>query len=252
MRSLSSIIKGERIRTQGIIDFSTRQVEWSTEGNDVHTVTEEINKDIEEMSNYKEKQLKEVQEIVDAKLAQANKQVNQILFEAKTKAKAIEEAAEELKNNLLSKALEEKEEILQDAHRQAEEIRADAYKEKNELIMGTEEELVNMLMALLNHIISEEMQYQTEWLKCLVRKMLSKDEILGEVKVIISPILFNRLSEEEIVVIEGIQKGLTIETKDNLNETTCIIEYNQGTIVYDVTQGLERVIKDTRILLNTK
>ena len=45
MRSLSSIIKGERIRTQGIIDFSTRQVEWSTEENEVHKVKEDTNKD---------------------------------------------------------------------------------------------------------------------------------------------------------------------------------------------------------------
>ena len=31
-----------------------------------------------------------------------------------------------------------------------------------------------------------------------------------------------------------------------------MIEFNQGSIVYDISQGLERVINDTRILMNAK
>lgn len=253
MRSLSSIIKGERIRNQSIIDFSIRQVEWSIEENDVHKVAEENEENIEEdITCYKEKRLKEIQELIDAKLAQADEQINEMLSDAITKAKAIEKEAKQLKNDMLFELTEEKQKILDQAYKQAEGIIVEAYKEKDELIMNTEEELVDTLLLLLNHIISEEMHYQTDWLKCLVRKMLRKDEILGDVKVIISPILYDRLPEEERVAVEVLQKGLVVETKDNLNETTCIIECSQGSIVYDVTQGLERVINDTRILMSTK
>lgn len=253
MRSLSSIIKGERIRTQSIIDFSTRQIDVLAEEDYINeTINQSSFDEKEQLESIQEKQLKEIQELIDAKLEEADNQVRQMLSEAIQKSQAIEEEAKQLKTHMLFEMTKEKEEVLEEARKQAELILANAHKEKEELIMSTEGELVETLITLLNHIISEEMNYQVDWVKYLVRKMLSKEEILGKVKVIISPILYTRLSEKEIDAIKGIRKDLEIETRDNLNETTCMIEFNQGSIVYDISQGLERVINDTRILMNAK
>ena len=253
MRSLSSIIKGERIRTQSIIDFSTRQIDVLAEEDYINeTIDQSSFDEKEQLESIQEKQLKEIQELIDAKLEEADNQVRQMLSEAIQKSQAIEEEAKQLKTHMLFEMTKEKEEVLEEARKQAELILANAHKEKEELIMSTEGELVETLITLLNHIISEEMNYQVDWVKYLVRKMLSKEEILGKVKVIISPILYTRLSEKEIDAIKGIRKDLEIETRDNLNETTCMIEFNQGSIVYDISQGLERVINDTRILMNAK
>lgn len=253
MRSLSSIIKGERIRTQSIIDFSTRQIDVLAEEDYINETTDQSSFDEkEQLESIQEKQLKEIQELIDAKLEEADNQVRQMLSEAIQKSQAIEEEAKQLKTHMLFEMTKEKEEVLEEARKQAEHILANAHKEKEELIMSTEGELVETLITLLNHIISEEMNYQVDWVKYLVRKMLSKEEILGKVKVIISPILYARLSEKEFDAIKGIRKDLEIETRDNLNETTCMIEFNQGSIVYDISQGLERVINDTRILMNAK
>ncbi len=253
MRSLSSIIKGERIRTQSIIDFSTRQIDVLAEEDYINeTIDQSSFDEKEQLESIQEKQLKEIQELIDAKLEEADNQVRQMLSEAIQKSQAIEEEAKQLKTHMLFEMTKEKEEVLEEARKQAELILANAHKEKEELIMSTEGELVETLITLLNHIISEEMNYQVDWVKYLVRKILSKEEILGKVKVIISPILYTRLSEKEIDAIKGIRKDLEIETRDNLNETTCMIEFNQGSIVYDISQGLERVINDTRILMNAK
>ncbi len=253
MRSLSSIIKGERIRAQSIIDFSSRQLERPTEEEYIKETVEQLSfEEKEQLVDFKEEKLREIQKLVDAKLEEADHQVRQMLLEAVQKSQAIEEEAKQVKTQMLFEMEQEKARILEEAQRQAELIIAKAHEEKEELIMSTEGELVETLIALLNHIISEEMNYQVDWVKCLVRKMLNKEDISGKVKVIISPILYARLSENELEAIKDISKDLVVETRDNLNETTCMIEFNQGSIVYDIAQGLERVINDTRILMNTK
>lgn len=253
MRSLSSIIKGERIRTHSVIDFSTRQVEKSIQEKYIKETTEQINfQQEEQLIDFKEEKLKEVQKVVDEKLKEADFKVRQMLLEAVEKANTLQEEANQLKTQILFEIEEQKAVILEEAQQKAERIIAGAYEEKKEIIKNTEDELVETLIGLLNHIISEEMNYHSDWVKCLVRKMLNKEGISGRIKVIISPILYTRLSENELQAIEAISKDLIVETREQINETTCIIEFNQGSIVYDIAQGLERVIKDIRMLMNTK
>ena len=253
MKSLSSIIKGERIRTQSIIDFSSRQMEKNTQDKYIKETTEQIDFSEEKrLIDFEKEKLKEVQKIIDAKLQEADSKVRQMLLEAAQKANALQEEAEQLKTQLLFEIEQHKVTILEEAHQKAEHIVAKAYEEKEEIISRTENELVETLITLLNHIISEEMNYSSEWIKCLIRKMLNKEDISGGIKVIISPILYTRLSEDELQAIKAISKDLIVETKEQMSETTCLIEFNQGSIVYDVTQGLQRVIKDIRMLMNTK
>ena len=83
MRSLSSIIKSERIRTQSIIDFSTRQIDVLAEEDYINeTIDQSSFDEKEQLETIQEKQLKEIQELIDAKLEEADNQVRQMLSEA--------------------------------------------------------------------------------------------------------------------------------------------------------------------------
>ena len=256
MRLLSNIIKGGRIRNQSIMDFSLRNTH-EVEGEEIEEIKDELFESKQEGKHsetleMKQRQLQEIEHIINEKISDANQKAEQIIAAALERAQYIESDAQTRKNDMIFEMNQEKEGLLAKAKEKAEQIQLEAYEEKKAILASTEEEVTQTMIILLQHIIGEELNYHTDWVSCLVKKMLSDQDTDEKVKVILSPSLFERLPKAQKEAITQIKKQVVLETCEALNDTTCMVETSHGSIRYDVQEGLERVISDIRILQNVK
>lgn len=273
---MSSIIKGERIRNQSVINLSERfkaiHIEYEKaeiENEALDSInSNHVTNGLHEMPSTFEQET--VHEVVNEPLVDSQQKRDEILLEAHQMAQQIvEEAkqhAEEILSGALAKAEELKEDtrakqtqllyetqtkteiILEEATKEAEKIKKQAYEEKETLIKSSEDELTEVLQKLLGHIISEELFENTQWLKCLVGKMLQECPTKEEIKIYVSVKVFEELTESTKESIQALGDQVILEVKSTLSDTTCIVETKQGNIVYDVIEGMERVISEIKIL----
>ena len=254
MRSLSSIIKGGRTRDQGIFDFSVRVpqkvvVEEIYEDvvpqeEDITTMHHITSKIIEE----KKAELEALEQQIASRIAEADQKVDEILSEAHAKAKAIEEEAKQQKEAILSAAYEKEKEVLASAEAELERIKNEGLQEKAEMLGQVEGEVVETMITLLSHIISDELTYHKDWLLLVVRKMLRRQDIEENATLLVSPKCYEALEVHKEKILQDIRKLSEIKSDESLNDSSCVLVTSQGNIEYDVRHGLEKVISELRIL----
>ena len=206
----------------------------------------------EEVQNYKRKQLHEIQELIDLKLKEADEQIGRKYAELVLRTQKEEEEINNIRKAIIFEAEVEKQKLLSEALNEAENIKKEAIKDREELLRSTEDEIVNTVSYLTEHIISDEVKYDTRWLKMLVKKIIHKDSLIGDISVKISPGLYKRLAQEDMTQIVNLKDGIKVIQDELVNETMCIVECEQGTINYDISEGLQRVLQDIRILSESK
>ena len=252
MRSLSNIIKSGRIRSQSFLDLSQRPVPEIVEKvykNEFEQNVEILHADMTtELIHKREEELALLEEEIQKKRIEADNKIEEILSEAHTKSEMLLEDAKKQEMELLEEAHQKQAEIIQLAHDEAEQIRQQALNEKQALLVSVEDEVVDTMISLLKHIISEELNENVEWLKLVVRKMLMSDSSTETFKLRVSPYNMQLIEQDETRFMEGISKVTQIKSDESLNDTTCILETSQGNIEYDVNQGLEKMITEIRIL----
>ncbi len=252
MRSLSNIIKSGRIRSQSFLDLSQRPVPEIVEKvyeNEFKQNVETLHADMTtELIHKREEELALLEEEIQKKRIEADNKIEEILSEAHTKSEMLLEDAKKQEMELLEEAHQKQAEIIQLAHDEAEQIRQEALNEKQALLVSVEDEVVDTMISLLKHIISEELNENVEWLKLVVRKMLMSDSSTETFKLRVSPYNMQLIEQDETRFMEGISKVTQIKSDESLNDTTCILETSQGNIEYDVNQGLEKMITEIRIL----
>ncbi len=271
---MSSIIKGERIRNQSVINLSERfkaiHIEYEKdtvedEGLDtrahIYEATHETD-DLYEQSSSKEHMTNPLvtsYEECEAIINEANENAQRIVEEAKQRAEEIlsgalakaEEIKEETRaqqTQLLYETRSKSEQMIEEVNEEVKVIKKQAEEEKAALIMSSETELVNLLQKLLGHIISEELFENTQWLLCMVRKMLQGCQTKDEIRICVAQSVFEKLTENKKEEIQALGEHITIEIRNSLNETTCIVETKLGNISYDVMTGMERVISEIKTL----
>ncbi|WP_054738610.1 FliH/SctL family protein [Cellulosilyticum ruminicola] len=270
---MSSIIKGERIRNQSIINLSERfkaihieyekaeiedeafeRINHTTIGVAQNEVLATIVDNTETVAthllqqNVPDEIIEEAQQMAAQILADAKQRAEEILSEALAKAQGIKEDTRAKQTQLLYETQEKMQSMLEEAHQEAKIIKRQAHEEKEELIRSSEKELTEVLQKLLGHIVSEELFDNTDWLACLVHKMLQECPTKEEIIVCVSPETYEKLSEEVKTNIIASGDKIKLEVKNNVSNTACIVETKQGNIVYDVMKGLERVISQIKIL----
>lgn len=268
---MSSIIKSERIRNQSVINLSERfkafQIEYDKMEEEDLAFENHIHNSLEASALYepasskdsveevlaashqkKEEILSEAHEAAQRIVEEAKQRAEEILSAALTKAEAIKEETREEQTHLLYETQVKSERMLQEVNEEVETLKRQAEEEKQALIMSSEGDLINILQKLLGHIISEEVFENTSWLKCLVRKMIQGCHTKDEIKVCVSQSIFEQLTQEQKKEIEALGEKVTLEARNTLNETTCVVETKLGNISYDVMEGLERVISEIKTL----
>ncbi|MDF2877389.1 MAG: hypothetical protein K0S30_485 [Clostridia bacterium] len=256
MRLLSSIIKGGRIREQKIINLSERfsAIDSQAERNDflLNEGTALAPQQEAEDMFLQEEQTHRMYEEAETALREAKEKARQIVEEAMGKADVIKEAAQKEKMSLLNEAVDKQKGILEAAKREAEQIVQDAETEKKHIIGNTESELAQTLMTLLQYLIGEEVYHNIDWLLCIIRKMLSNDALKKEIKIFVSPAMYNKLTDENKEKLKHIKEGVTLQSLETMEDTACRVETEQGAIEYDVKEGLDKVLSDIDILKNLK
>ena len=255
MRSLSSIIKSGRARNQGIMNLSERQ--------NTKMVVEEIYEEMPGMEEQhlheepvhitsilieqKKQELESLQSQIDAKLADAEARAQEILSNASVAAAELEADGKAKKQQIIDEAYEKENQIIQSANEKAQAICDSAVTEKTEMLSKVEGEVVDTMITLLQHIISEELAYNEDWLYLIVKKMLQKPDVEDGITLCISSKLYEQLEENKEKLL-NLRKLSEIHVDEALNDTTCKLVTNQGSIEYDVKQGLDKVISELRIM----
>lgn len=251
---MSNIIKSGRIRSQSILHLSDRVI------SQVESICEEVEVGIkaeaalnDEASNLesisqKENELKALESLLQEKLKEADNKAKGILSEAIEKAKMIEKDAKDNEEKLIADTYRRQEEVLGQAEEEAKAIRKAALDEKQSMLGAVEGEVVEVIIKLLQHIISEEVTGHVEWLKLVVRRLLLQEEINEKVTLLVSSNIMAYLEDDKDQFISSLSKLATIEVNESLNDTTCVLVTNQGNIEYDINEGLRKVVSELRIL----
>lgn len=196
----------------------------------------------------KENELTALESLLQEKLLEADNKIESMLTEAIEKAQSIENAARDKETNILAEAYRRQEEIIGRAEEEADTIKKTALDEKRDILKAVEGEVVETMITLLQHIISEEINGHVEWLKLVVRRILLQEEINEDTMLLISSNNMIHLEQEKDQFINSLSKLTTIEVSESLNDTTCILVTSQGNIEYDINEGLRKVVSELRIL----
>lgn len=251
---MSNIIKSGRVRSRSVLDLSGRVVPQ------VECIREELEVEMEpqvllnsedshiESISQKEDELKALESQIQERLAEADNKIEVMLTEAVEKAQAIKKQARDEETKVIADAYEKQERILKQAEEEAQNIRNAALAEKQSLLNAVEGEVVEVMITLLQHIISEETTGHIEWLKLVVRRLLLQEEISEEVTLLVSSNTMAHLQKEKEKFIASLSKLADIKVSESLNDTTCILVTSQGNIEYDISEGLRRVVSELRIL----
>ena len=252
MRSLSNIIKSARIRSQSFLDLSQRLASESLKDDGMHYSEENqpISMDDEtlDLIHKRKEELDLIEKEIQQKFQDADKKVEEMLAEAALKQQNMEEEAKDKEAKMLAEAHEKQNEVIEHAKKEADGIIEAAHAEKKALLQSVEGEVVETLITILQHIISEELSENVEWLRLVVRKMLHKEQFVEAIKLVVSPNCLQLIEKDKEHFFEGIPKEIVIESSDALNDTSCILETNQGNIEYDVNNGLNKMISEIKLL----
>lgn len=249
---MSNIIKSGRIRSRSILDLSDRVIpQLESICNEVEIETENrLNNEASnlEIISQKENELKALEGLLQEKLIETDHEANRILSDATEKAQIIEKNARDKETEIIAGADHKQEEILRQAEEEAMAIKKSALDEKTSMLEAIEGEVVEVIITLLQHIISEEVTGHAEWLKLVVRRLLLQEKIGEETTLLVSSNTMAYLESDKDELVASLSKLSAIEVSESLNDTTCVLVTNQGNIEYDINDGLRKVVSELRIL----
>ena len=251
MRSLSNIIKSGRIRSQIPLDLSQRLTSKPAQNNSINEDEKNqstIDDETLELIHKREEKLELIEKEIQKKLEDADKKVEEMMSEAILKRQSMENEIKDKETRILAEMHQKQAEVIQLAKKEADEIIEAAHAKKEALLEAVEDEVVETMITILQHIISEELRGNVEWLRLVVRKMLHKEQFVEAIKLVVSPNCLRLIEEDKEHFLEDIPKDIIIESSDLLNDTSCILETNQGNIEYDVNNGLNRMISEIKLL----
>lgn len=251
MRSLSNIIKSGRIRSQSLLDLSQRLNSQSLENGAMHQGeqnSQATDDETVELIHKRKEKLEQLEKEIQKKLEDADKKVEEMVSEAVLKKQNMENEIKDKEARMLDEMQQKQAEIIQSANEEADKIVKAAHDKKEALLEAVEGEVVETMITILQHIISEELSENVEWLRLVVRKMLHKNQFAEAIKLVVSPNCLRRIEEDKEHFLEGIPEEIVIESSDSLNDTSCILETNQGNIEYDVNNGLNKMISEIKLL----
>lgn len=197
---------------------------------------------------HKREELLIMEQEMQERIKAASKKHDEILAQAHEKANKIEQEAMLERERILSEAYEKEQSLLRQCEEEIKEKHQAALLEKEQLLQSVEGEVVETMIKLLQHIISEEFNSHSEWLLLVVKKMLSSEKIEGKAVLAVSSLQYKQLTQSDEVLSVTLSKLAEIKEDVELSDTTCKLITPEGCIEYDVQQGLEKVVSELRIL----
>lgn len=249
---MSSIIKRDYIKQGSIINLQERM--QFTYANEPENTKAQPGMGIQEKEIDLESETKH-----EKLYEQAIKQKEEILIAAKQeadeiRAKAYEEiriTREEEIEKIQQRIQETKERVesmIQTAKVEEAQIIQAAYSQKQKILEQATPEVVEVIKMLVTHILYEEVVKGNQWISYVVKKMIFKEKLLGDLVVHLSPDVLASITTEEYKEFENLKNKITLEADESLNNTTCMVETTEGSILYDLSEGIDKIIKELTIL----
>lgn len=255
---MSRIIKG--YQSEGIKSISIKEL-WGNEINE----GEQLNNSSPSLSqsqdgNLKEINQQEIKEITNNILEEARKEAKGIVEQAKVDAQILMEEAiklgdkieeehiiqkEELQrehNEIIQSAEEKATEILKKATEEREQILKAAHEEKQKLLESIELETAKTISKIVEHIVGNEIYENTNWIRCFVKKVLRNENIIEDIKVIVSEKNYKALQGSMSSRIG--QRNIFIESSEDIADDICIVETSNGSIEYNISNTLDQVLNE--------
>lgn len=247
---MSSIIKSGHIKQGSIINLQERI--QPTYINEPELIQDDSNEDVQAIElepkiNYNElleTALKQKEDI----LIQAKQEAEEIIARSYEKIRDTEEQEVKRIEQMCQEAKEQAEGIIQDAKEKEQQIIESAYSEKRKILEQVAPEVTEVIKMLVSHILYEEVAKGNQWISYVVKKMILKEELLGDLVVYLSPSVLERITPEEYKEFESIKNQITLEADESLNDMTCMVETAEGSILYDLSEGIDKIIKDLTAL----
>ena len=201
----------------------------------------------------------------------------QIVGEAKSKAKGLEQAARKEAEDIVEDAKEK-------AHKQAIEIRENAYKEGyddgvvkankladslkaevevmrkegeqycQDLIKQIEPDMIELIVDILNKLLSTEVEINPKIISILIRQGLSKATLTEDISVHVSKEDYPNILESKDEILSSLDTMATVSFVEDptLKRSDCIIETGFGNI--DCSLGVQRdeLIKNLYYILKNR
>lgn len=256
-RLLSSIIKGQRIRSESWLEIentsTNKNIAPENKDENLATNAEEqeiyIEQKLQSAQSKAEMIMKEATEEAAAKAALIIKEgQDRIEREA---AIALEQAHEKgytlgyEKGQLEAKALID----------QGNQIIQDAKKERQQILDDIEAEVIEMIIKICQNLIDEEINYNKDTIRFLIRKTLGKastDALEFNIKVSEADYDYVIENKDEIVENAAAPSDVTITKDVNLTQGACTVETEFGSIGCSVDQAFTEIKKQMRLISNKK
>jgi len=251
MRSLSNIIKGQRVRSESVLNIKQIETPDAPEHKDKELNT--LKQDIKADSYYKMEQsrLRAEQETVII-ISQATTKAEQIVAEAKIKTEnefslALEKAKKEgyaagyKEGKLASQAL------IDEGHKIVETAKT----KKETMLKQLEPEIIEMILAICQTLISEEVQFNQSIIRILIRKALGNMQYeMSDVNIKVAPDQYEYVLENKDLIIQDYANpsDVKIFQEADLNKGTCIIETPFGSVECNISSQFDEIKKQMRLI----
>jgi len=236
---LSNIIKG-KWKTENVVEIGTQFLQDSSPIVTMESITK--------LEAETRLLLENAKEQADSIISAAKLEVQQM---HESTDKQIEEEKIEFEKQLKRREDElelQGADILFEAYQNSDDIQAEALTEKKQILDSIEGSVIDLLISLLGSIVSNEIAHSNKWIAFLVHKLLFGEDIDPNIEIGLSKAVYDRLTEDEIVEIESINKGAQVVRNARLSDYTIEISTDRGQIIYDPLDSLEELKKDLRLL----
>lgn len=251
MRSLSNIIKGQRVRSESVLNIKKAVKPFAPEDKDKNLNTEK--KEIRPDSFYKLEQTRlriEQENLII--IEEATTRAKQIVADAKAKIEeeasiALEKAKHEgytagyKKGELESKVLID----------QAQKIVEKAKHKKEIMLKQLEPEIIEMIIAICQKLINEEVEFNQSTIHSLIRKSLGNMKYeMTDVKIKVSPDQYESVLENKDMIIQDYANpsDVKIWQEADLKKGACIIETPFGSVECNIDAQFDEIKKQMRLL----
>lgn len=260
MRLLSSIIKGQRIRSESTLEIKSENLYIAPESGDKNLIVEQAKQEVKK--DHIQKQMKKIelqaQAIIEEAKKEATLQADLIIMKGKDEAKQeslviLEKAREEgylegyEKGELEAKALIE----------EGKQVLLDAQAQKQQILSQAEPEIIEMIIAICEKLISEEVNYNQETIFLLIRKALqevSADGTDAEISIKVPPDEYDYVLENRDSIVKNVSNPSKIKILSdmNLNKGVCVVETAFGSVECNIGESFAEVKKQMRLICNKK
>lgn len=256
MRLLSSIIKGQRIRSESTLEIENTNpypyvVLDEVDENpapDIQVQQENINN---KMQKAQSKAGRIIQEAKDEALAKAAVILNEGYDTIKRESVM---ALEKAKNEGYEAGYEKGQLEAQSLKDEGNKIISDAKIQKQQILDGIEPEIIEMVVKICGKLISEEINYNRDTILILIRKALagiSSDSL--ELSIKVSPDEYDYVLENKELINTGtLPENMQITKDAKLNKGMCIIETPFGSVACNVDEAFLEIKQQMRLIYNKK